>query len=170
MELTKALNYMKIIIDNAKKRKNSTINVRNGLKEYLAALIEEGVITETDLNILVGVIDRVDAIMKSKMSVDEAFVRSMCAAQNEKYIQVEYKKDTIGSTNQVPLKNKEKDSLSKPLSTKESYSSNPWDSFPIEPDGSCGRFQNVRKKEAYMEWKKRLFEKEDNGVWSKCRH
>ncbi len=177
MELTKALNYMKTIIHHGMERKNSTINVRNGLKEYLGTLIKEGVISGEDAQILGGIVQRLDLIMKKEMTVDEAFVRSMCHEENTPYISDGEKKTTPAKKTTTRRKKTSKpkavvststeESVSKPIA--ERRSSNPWDNFPIEPDGSCGRIQEARRKAAYEEWLDSLSSHEDE-IWPKCRH
>lgn len=184
MQLTKALNYMKTIIDNGKKRKSSTINVRKGLKEYLSTLVGEGVISQEDCQILTGVMNRIDPIMKSEMTVDEAFVRSMCGVQDTQYAPLASEKGQVvqptivkesGKKTSAPKKKQTRKSKPKTTSsTTTTYTpverhSNPWDNWPIEPDGSCGRIQEARKKAAYEEYWEHKFRGCD-GIPYKCRH
>lgn len=178
MEITEALNYMKTIVDNAKKRGNSTINVRKALKEYMGALVQEKLLEVNDFNVLAGVVSRVDPIMKSQMTVDEAFVRSMCDEQQVKYhtSSLENKEEkTVKTTRKstkrtVQEESKKSEPKKKNSEPRETRRSNPWDSFPV-PEyarGSCGRAQEAAKKTAYEEWRDSL--RSDDGIWSKCRH
>ena len=179
MEITEALNYMKTIIDNAKERGNSTINVRKALKEYMGALVQEKLLEVNDFNVLAGVVSRVDPIMKSKMTVDEAFVRSMCDEQQVKYhtSSLENKEEKLVKPVRKSTKYTVQEESKKPEPKKknrepreETRRSDPWDSFPV-PEyarGSCGRAQEAAKKTAYEEWRDSL--RSDDGIWSKCRH
>ena len=191
MEIIKAFNYMKTIINNGMKRKSNTINVRKGLQDYLSVLTTEGAVTETDLKVLVGVVQRIDAIMKSELTADEAFVRSLCKEQNIKYTPVKQttpapkgnkqssRKKSSGQTKkkrpEYHFSGIEKEDASQTIRRilKEAESeparySSPWSDWPIEPDGSCGRFDDARRKAAYEEWLEEHFSSDD-GIPSKCR-
>ena len=194
MELTEALNYMKTIIDNGKQRKNRAITVKEGLLAYLKVLVVEDSISKQDCEVLKGIVRHTDDIMDSIMTVDEAFVRSLCNVENVKYtslkteegqvVQQESKKNNpkISSTNVIDNSKKytfshleDQDHFKKIIEELESkpqeerVESKPWDTFPYKPDGRCGRFEEASRKAAYEEWYERTHPSND-GINPKCRH
>ena len=156
MKITEALNYMKTIINNGKKNNNSTRTVRKGLFDYLGTLIGEGVISDEDCHVLSGVVKQIGAIMRSEITVDEAFVKSMCNVQETPYVPLNTSKSikdekTVSKEEGIPL-----------------VPPYPWDVSQVS-DGSCGRFQEARRHAAQEKMRERLLRGCD-GIPFKCRH
>ena len=195
MQLTEALNYMKTIIDNGKQRKNRPISVKEGLIVYLRALVTEGSVSTKDLAVLKGVVKQTDAIMDSRMTVDEAFVRSLCSADNNEYTSLKSEVGQVIKPEEQRLKpkkangnktvkrkeytfsgiKKEDEGLKKILEeasstpSTQSNETETWEPFVYKPTGSCGRIEEGLREAARQEWWERNHPSHDE-VWSKCRH
>ena len=75
MKLTVAYKYVKRIIENAREENACTVgSVRKGLKAFLNALDEQDCLSYESMEILQGIVKRVDDIMNNRVSIDDVFL------------------------------------------------------------------------------------------------
>ena len=152
MELIKAFNYMKVIINNGKKNDFSANNVKEGLEEYVYTLIKEKELTLSDSDVLFTIVENVDRIMKSKITADEIYVEALSKEAN-----IDYEK-----CRNIRVKKKEED-IEYSSSKTNNDEGNPWDYLPVEP-GTCGKTWDAQRKAQWDEmWNSSVKEKTGCG-------